>query len=59
MDLVKQANGKIERLTREQVAALTRPAVVRTPEEKRAVLRRATRGLRVGVRVTRSMYRPR
>lgn len=35
------------------------PATAETPEEKQAALKRATEGLRVNVRVTRDMYRPR
>jgi hypothetical protein len=54
-----QENGKIKRLSDEELAAFTRPAKLKTREEKLEALERATRGLRVGVRVTRSMYRPR
>jgi hypothetical protein len=54
-----EPNGKIERLTAEEVAALTTPAGVTTPEERRAAMRRATEGLRAEVRVTTSMYRRR
>lgn len=36
-----------------------RPPTLMTPEEKRAAIERATTGLRVKVRVTRDMYRPR
>lgn len=59
MRAMKQATDKIERLSREELAALTRPARVREREEKVAAVERATRGLRVDVRVTPSLYRPR
>jgi hypothetical protein len=55
----KQANGKPERLSPERLAELMRPATAETLEEKRAAIKRATEGLRVKVRVTRDMYRPR
>ena len=54
-----ESNGKFERLSPERLAELMVPAVYKTPEEKRAALKRATEGLRVNVRVTRDMYRPR
>jgi len=54
-----KTNGKIDRLSPERLAELFVPAVCKTPEEKRAALKRATEGLRVNVRVTRDMYRPR
>ncbi len=54
-----KTNGKIERLSPEELAELMIPATAKTPEEKRAALKRATTGLRVKVRVTRDMYRPR
>jgi hypothetical protein len=54
-----EPNGKIERLTAEEVAALTTPAQATTPEERREAMRRATEGLRAEVRVTTSMYRRR
>jgi hypothetical protein len=53
-----QANGKIKRLSPEELAELLVPAVCKTPEEKRAAIKRATTGLRFKTRVTRSMYRP-
>jgi len=52
-------NWKIERLTAQEVAALTTPAQAKTPEERREAMRRATDGLRAEVRVTTSMYRRR
>ncbi len=54
-----ESNGKIERLTAEEVAALTTPAQAKTPEERREAMRRATHGLRAEVPVTTSMYRRR
>ncbi len=59
MDEMALANGKIKRLSREEIAALTRPAQAITAAQKRAALDRATRGLRVGVQVTESLYRRR
>lgn len=59
MNSMAQTNGKIKRLSREEIAALTRPAAATTPAQKRAALDRATRGLRVGVKVTESLYRRR
>jgi hypothetical protein len=58
MSSVKRENGKIKRLSAERIAELTRVSTL-TPEERREAVRRATAGLRVGVRVTREMYRPR
>jgi hypothetical protein len=54
-----QTNGRPGRLSPERLAELRRPAKYKTPEEKRAALKRATEGLRFKVRVTRDMYRPR
>ncbi len=54
-----QTNGRPKPLSPERLAELRVRAVYRTPEEKRAALKRATEGLRVKVRVTRDMYRPR
>lgn len=54
-----QTNGRPKPLSPERLAELMVPAVYKTPEEKRAALKRATEGLRVKVRVTRDMYRPR
>lgn len=51
-----QTNGTPERLSPERLAELKRPAAAKTPEEKRAALKRATEGLRVKVRVTPDMY---
>ncbi len=55
----QQTNGKITRLSAEELAELMVPATAKTPEEKEAALKRATTGLRAKVRVTRDMYRPR
>ena len=52
----RQTNGRDERLSPKELAELMRPATAKSPEEKRAALQRATRGLRVKVRVTPSMY---
>ncbi len=54
-----QTNGRPKPLSPERLAELRVPAAYKTPEEKRAALKRATEGLRVKVRVTRDMYRPR
>ena len=53
-----QTNGKIEKLSPEELAEFFVPAVYKTPEEKRAALKRATTGLRFKTRITRDMYRP-
>ncbi len=58
MASMAQSNGKIKRLSRKELDAMTRPTQAMTPAQKRAVLDRATRGLRVGVRVTTNLYRP-
>ena len=59
MTAMEETNGKLTRLSAEEVAALTRPAKITDPEERRSAVKRATSGLRVGDRVTRSLYRPR
>lgn len=59
MDSMAQTNGEIKRLSRKELAAMTRPPRATTRSQKRAALDRATRGLRVGVQVTRGLYRPR
>ncbi len=51
-----QTNGKPQSLSPERLAELTRPPKYKTPEERRAALKRATEGLRVKVRVTPDMY---
>jgi hypothetical protein len=56
---MSQTIGKIERLTAQEVAALTTPAQAKTPDERREAMRRATEGLRAQVHVTTSMYRRR
>jgi hypothetical protein len=50
------SNGKLERLSPEELAELRRPATAKSIEEKRAAVAQATQGLRVKVRVTPSMY---
>jgi hypothetical protein len=55
----QSSNGKIKKLSPEELAELFVPAAYETVEERRAALKRATTGLRVNVRVTRDMYRPR
>ena len=59
MSAMAKANGKVKRLTDAELAAMTHPAKITDPAERRAAVKRATSGLRVGVRVTRSLYRPR
>jgi hypothetical protein len=59
MGLMAEANGKVQRLTEAELASMRRPAKISDPAERRAAVKRATSGLRVGVRVTRSLYRPR
>lgn len=51
-----RTNGKIERLSPEELAELMIPATAKTPEEKRAALKRATEGLRFKTRITPDMY---
>jgi hypothetical protein len=58
MDAMEKMNGKLMRLSEDELAALTRPAKITDREERRAAVKRATSGLRVGVRITRSLYRP-
>jgi hypothetical protein len=50
------SNGKLERLSPEELAELRRPATAKSIEEKRAAVAQATQGLRVKIRVTPSMY---
>lgn len=59
MSSMRQADDRLKRLSREELAALTQAPRVTTREEKRAAVRRATRGLRVAVHVTPSLYRRR
>jgi hypothetical protein len=59
MSAMAKADGKVRRLTDAELAAMTRPAKIIDPAEQRAAVKRATSGLRVGARVTRSLYRPR
>jgi hypothetical protein len=59
MSAMAKANGKVKRLTDAELAAMTHPAKITDPAERRAAVKRATSGLRVGVRVRRSLYRSR
>ncbi len=54
-----QSNGKIERLSPEELAEITRQPKYKTPEEKRAALKRATEGLRLKTHITLDTYRRR
>lgn len=51
-----QTNGRPEPLSPERLVELTHPPIYKTPEEKRAALKRATEGFRIKVRVTPDMY---
>jgi hypothetical protein len=54
-----QTNGHLKRLSAEELAELLVLPVYKTPEEKRAALKRATStGPRFKTRITRDMYRP-
>ncbi len=54
-----QRNGQLKRLTPKELAELLVLPVYKTPEEKRAALKRATStGPRFKTRITRDMYRP-
>lgn len=57
MGSMAQTNGKIKRFSQKELKAMTRPARPMTPAQRRAAVDRATRGLRVGVQVTESLYR--
>jgi len=59
MRAMRRKTNRLERLSPEELARLKQPARLREREERRAAVERATRGLRVGVRVTPSLYRPR
>jgi hypothetical protein len=54
-----EGDRMVKRLTDAELAAMRQPAKITDPVERRAGVQRATSGLRVGVRVTRSLYRPR
>jgi hypothetical protein len=56
MSSVRQTNGNLERLSPKELASLTRPPTAKTSDEKRETVARATRGLRVEVRVTPALY---
>jgi hypothetical protein len=51
-----KTNGRPAPLSPERLAELKRPAKYKTPEEKRAALKRATEGLRFKARITPDMY---
>jgi hypothetical protein len=51
-----KTNGRPAPLSPERLAELTHPAKYKTPEEKRAALKRATEGLRFKARITPDMY---
>lgn len=59
MGAMDRAGGQIKRFTRKELEAMTRPARPMTLAQKRALVERATSGLRVGVQVTESLYRRR
>lgn len=59
MVAMAKANGSLSKLTAEQLAALTRPPLASSGEERLRLARRAMRGLRLDIRVTPSLYRPR
>jgi len=56
---VQSSNGKIDRLSPEELAEMTHPPAYDTIEERRAALKRATTGLRFKTRITLDMYRRR
>jgi len=56
MASASDTNGSVERLSSKELAALTRAPKAKTTEEKRENVARATRGLRVEVRVTPALY---
>ena len=56
MGSLQQTNGGGERLSSKELAALMRAPRAKTAEEKRENIARATRGLRVEVRVTPALY---
>jgi integrase len=58
MSSMPRENGKIRPMSPERLAELTHVSKL-SREERREAARRATEGLRVKVRVTRDMYRPR
>jgi hypothetical protein len=52
-------NGRLAKLSSGEVGRLTRPARAKRREEKRDAHERATRGLRLDIRATTSLYRSR
>jgi hypothetical protein len=59
MSAMAKTNSNVRNLSSSERVALTRPARAKSREAKREAVERATRGLRVDVRVTPSLYRPR
>jgi hypothetical protein len=56
MSAMAKANDSTGRLSPEELATLTRPSRARSRKEKLETVERATRGLRLDVRVTPSLY---
>jgi hypothetical protein len=56
MTLMAEPNGQPARLSRAELSALTRAPKVTSGDAKRSIVRRATRGLRVDIRVTPPLY---
>ncbi len=59
MAKAQTSNGKIDRLSPEELAEITHLPKYATVEERRAALKRATTGLRFKTRITLDMYRRR
>jgi len=59
MNEMAKENGKITKLSSSELTRLTRPARAKSRGAKREAVEQATRGLRVDVRVTPSLYRSR
>lgn len=51
-----EPNGQPTRLSRTELSALTRAPKVTSGDAKQAIVRKATKGLRVDVRVTPPLY---
>lgn len=56
MTLMAEPNGQPTRLSRTELSALTRAPKVTSGDAKQAIVRKATKGLRVDVRVTPPLY---
>ncbi len=50
------ANGKLTRLSREELSTLTQAPRAKSRDEKQTAVRKATKGLRVDVRITPRLY---